>query len=147
MKEQAYKFCEEYISSRLQRIKNNIQEIQISLASETKSSAGDKHETGRAMLQLEREKLGQQLKEAEKTKAILEKVFIKKKNDVISVGSLFITDKYCYYIAISAGLVELDQQKVFCVSAQTPIAKQALGKSVGDSFIINGVEQRIASVH
>ena len=147
MKEQAYKFCEDYILNRLQRIKKNIQEIQTSLASETKSSAGDKHETGRAMLQLEREKLGQQLMEAEKTKMILEKVAIKKKNEVISVGSLFGTNKHCYFIAISAGLVEVDQQKVFCVSAQTPIAKQALGKSVGASFVINGLEQHIVWIH
>ena len=58
IKEQLYEFCRAYIDGRTIRINESIKSIQESLSSETKSSAGDKHETGRAMLQLEREKLG-----------------------------------------------------------------------------------------
>ena len=39
-------------------MKKSILELQQSLDSETKSSAGDKHETGRAMLQIDLEKAG-----------------------------------------------------------------------------------------
>ena len=56
IKQELYKLCLEYVENRFQTIQNTIKEIQESLGSETKSSAGDKHETGRAMLQLEREK-------------------------------------------------------------------------------------------
>ena len=45
-----------FIESRLKTIEKAIFELQQSLDSETKSSAGDKHETGRAMLQIELEK-------------------------------------------------------------------------------------------
>lgn len=60
--------CLEFVENRFQTIQNTINEIQESLLSETKSSAGDKHETGRAMLQLEREKSGNQLAEIQKIK-------------------------------------------------------------------------------
>ena len=58
--------CQAFIDNRLRTIQKTINEIQESLTSETKSSAGDKHETGRAMLQLEREKAGNQLAEIQK---------------------------------------------------------------------------------
>ena len=40
-----------------------MKEIKEALFEEIKSSVGDKHETGRAMLQLEREKVGNQFYE------------------------------------------------------------------------------------
>ena len=65
IKRQLYSQCVDFVEERLSNIQNQIRAIQESLTSETKSSAGDKHETGRAMLQLEREKAGQQLAEVE----------------------------------------------------------------------------------
>ena len=70
-KQKLYKYCLEFIDARLQTVQNQIVEIQNSLLSETKSSSGDKHETGRAMLQLEREKAGQQLAEIQKLNEII----------------------------------------------------------------------------
>ncbi len=65
VKNYLYNYCFEFIESRLCTIINTILDLRESLDSETKSSAGDKHETGRAMLQLEREKAGSQLAEIE----------------------------------------------------------------------------------
>ena len=51
-----------FVNNRLQTVQDTLfHSNQKALQSETKSSAGDKHETGRAMLQLEMEKAGQQL--------------------------------------------------------------------------------------
>ena len=58
IKEALHASCVGFVEDRLETIQKTIQDIQMSLTSETKSSAGDKHETGRAMLQLEREKAG-----------------------------------------------------------------------------------------
>ncbi len=69
-----YKLCFDFIENKRHTIQQTIAEIQQSLTSETKSSAGDKHETGRAMLQLEREKAGQQLAEIQKLQEHLSKV-------------------------------------------------------------------------
>jgi hypothetical protein len=146
MKSELRQHCENFIAERIQRIQNQIKTISNSLLSETKSSAGDKHETGRAMLQLEREKLGVQLAEAERIKRILSKVSIKERGNKIGLGSFFRTNKHCYYIAISAGFFQIGDDKIFCISAKTPIGKQVLGKGVGDSFSINNVVQNIIEI-
>lgn len=140
LKENIFQFCEDYIQNRLLRIHNQIKEIQTSLTSETKSSAGDKHETGRAMLQLEREKLGQQLAEAEKVLQLLSKVDVSKVSTIIGLGTLVKTDGFNYFITISAGEYIDKQEKVYCISAATPIAKLLLGKSIGDKVAFNGKE-------
>ena len=61
LKEVLFQQCEDFVNTRLQTIQTIISSHQEALRSETKSSAEDKHETGRAMLQLEMEKAGQQL--------------------------------------------------------------------------------------
>lgn len=147
IKQKAFKFCEDYIWGRLQRIKSNIDEVNDSLNSETKSSAGDKHETGRAMLQLEREKLGQQLLEAEKTAILLRKASASKQSDTIILGSLVKTINANYFIAISAGRFEDNDSTVFCISANTPIGKLLMGKPVGATFQFNGKEHKILDVN
>ena len=83
IKQHLYNHCLKFVNTRFQTIQKTINEIQESLTSETKSSAGNKHETGRAMLQLEREKAGNQLAEVQKTKAMLSKIDVEKSSDVI----------------------------------------------------------------
>lgn len=139
-------FAQNFVRERLGRIQANIQGIQESLTSETKSSAGDKHETGRAMLQLEREKLGQQLAEAEKMNQLMSKVPLDKTTKTITLGSFVKTSKANYYISISAGEFKNDGEIVFCISAGTPIGKLLLGKSVGDTIVFNGQELKILEI-
>lgn len=143
LKIKAHLFCKEYVDSRLARIQNEIKKIKESLDSETKSSAGDKHETGRAMLQLEREKLGQQLLEAEKMKRILDRTKVNSKNGNIGLGSLAKTTKANYFVAISAGRFEIKGIEIFCISPFSPIGKLLLGKSIGESIHFKGLEQVI----
>ncbi|APU09995.1 3-oxoacyl-ACP synthase [Cellulophaga lytica] len=145
-KEELLEFCRNFINNRVSRIQSNITGIQDSLASETKSSAGDKHETGRAMLQLEREKLGVQLLEAEKMQQLLSKVTATKNATAIGLGSLVYTEKNNYFLSISAGEYVNTNHKVYCISANTPIGKLLLGKSAGDSFVFNGTTIKITQV-
>lgn len=133
-----YGFCRSFIENRLNRIKSNIKEVQESLTSETKSSAGDKHETGRAMLQLEREKLGQQLAEAEKIAQILAKVPLTDSIKTIRLGSYVKTTMGNYYVAISAGAFQIEGDSVYCISPDTPIGQLLMAKSVGDHFNFRG---------
>ena len=137
LKNALYEFCKMHTEERQSRILTSIQDIQTALTSETKSSAGDKHETGRAMLQIEREKLGQQFAEVEKTTQTLAKISITNNSSVIGLGSLVKTSKYNYYLAISAGEFKTDTDKVFCISLGTPIGQLLLGKTLGDIIVFN----------
>lgn len=147
MRKQAYQFCQEYVDSRIQRIQQQIHEVRQSLTAESKSTAGDKHETGRAMLQLEREKLGQQLLEAEKMQQVLKRAAIIKTTGKVTLGSLVETDKATYYILISAGNFESDGRNVFCISAKTPMARLLIGKEKGSSFVFNGTTHKVLNIN
>ncbi len=146
VKQQLQEFCQEYVKDRTLRIQNNINDIRESLASETKSSAGDKHETGRAMLQLEREKLGQQLLEAERMAIILSRISILIKTNAVVLGSWVKTSKRDYFLAISAGAYEGAADPIYCISRATPIGKLLLGKSIGDVVDFDGENIRISEI-
>lgn len=131
IKQELYNQCLDFIENRFKTVENTINEIQESLTSETKSSAGDKHETGRAMLQLEREKAGNQLAEIEKTRALLSKVSIKNTSNTIGLGSVVFTTQVNYFIAVSAGELIMDNNKFYAISSNTPIGKLLAGKTIG----------------
>ena len=146
VKQELYNQCLEFVNNRFKTVQNTIKEIQESLQSETKSSAGDKHETGRAMLQLEREKAGNQLAEIEKTNELLSKVSIEKTSNTIGLGSVVFTTKANYFIAISAGELRLDNGKFYAISANTPIGQLLIGKTLGVSIKFRDQESKITKI-
>jgi len=137
LKTELYEFCEKYVEERISRLQSSINSMVDSLKAETKSSAGDKHETGRAMIQLEREKLGHQLYEAEKMKQVMSGITTVFKPTHVGLGSLVITSEGTFFISISAGAYKNGANLVYCISALSPIGKQLLGQSVGDCFDFN----------
>jgi len=145
LKERLYLQCETFIGNRLKTLQNTINEIQKALLFETKSTAGDKHETGRAMLQLEREKLGQQLAEIQKTKELLSRVDSQKESTTICLGSIVYTTRLNYFISISAGELIDNNVKFYAISPNTPIAKLLLSKRKGDGIKFRGEKSVIIS--
>ena len=146
VKEQLYRLCEDFVNQRLQTIHQTIQSNQKALTSETKSSAGDKHETGRAMLQLEMEKAGQQLQAVQQMKEILARINPSKSTEVVSLGSLVQTNLGTYFISISAGQLSLDGTTYFAISTSSPIGKLLLGKKVGAELVWNNRKIKIDGV-
>ncbi|HBU78951.1 MAG TPA: 3-oxoacyl-ACP synthase [Muricauda sp.] len=146
MKKALLEFCWDYVNERSERLKKQSGELQESLGSETKSSAGDKHETGRAMVQLEQEKLGQQLQEIDTTRGTLSKINIDGTSGKIRLGSLVQTSMAHYFLAISAGAFNQNNTVVYCISTNAPIAKLLLGKEKGERFTFSGTEQEILEV-
>lgn len=134
-KQQLYQACSDLVEDRLSAIQNQIHAIQESLGAETKSSAGDKHETGRAMIQLEREKAGQQLAEAEKLKEALSKINVANSLATAGMGSVVFTTQSNYFIAISVGKISVASETFFAISPNTPIGLLLMGKSAGDKVV------------
>jgi exonuclease VII small subunit len=123
-----YNQCEKFVNNRLQTIQEIISSNQKALQSETKSSAGDKHETGRAMLQLEMEKAGQQLQGVLQMKETLAKMDVSKNSSIVHLGSLVKTTQATYFLSISAGKLVVDGENYFAVSVSSPIGNLLLGK-------------------
>ena len=146
IKQELYSQCLNFVENRIEAIKRNIEEIQQSLLSETKSSAGDKHETGRAMIQLEREKAGEQLREAEALKEALFKVNPLSTTLKITLGSVVYTSDLNYFIAISAGQIRINGIAFFAISPQTPIGQKLTGKRIGDEVVFRDKTFKITKV-
>ncbi len=137
-KQDLYNQCFQLVDTRFKSIQGHISDIQNSLLSETKSSAGDKHETGRAMLQLEREKAGRQLAEINKLRTALSKINIEKKPTHVVLGSLVYTSKVHYFIAVSLGALKVGDNSFYAISPSTPIGELLMGKTVGNEVSFNG---------
>lgn len=146
LKLKLYQLCNSFIENRHNTIERSIDTIETSLLSETKSSAGDKHETGRAMAQLEREKLGQQLVEINKIKQTLNRVKTIKTTNIVTIGSLVYTNQFNYYIAISAGEFIVNNNSFYAVSPNTPIGKLLIGKTIGDIILFKNKRINIIDV-
>ena len=146
LKQQLYDFCKSALDERLASIQGVMAGIQKSLLSETKSTAGDKHETGRAMLQLEREKTGRQIVAIEQQQQLLTRIDPETTGEHIHLGSLVYTSNGCYFMAIGLGLATLDNKPYFIIAPQAPIGKLMLGKQAGDTFEFNGKTIQIESV-
>ncbi|ARV09765.1 3-oxoacyl-ACP synthase [Winogradskyella sp. PC-19] len=132
IKKQLYKESETILYKRLEVIQHTISDIQKALQSETKSSAGDKHETGRAMLQLEREKAGNQLAELQKQIELLHKINTEALHNKAVLGSIVKTTELNYFISVSVGEIKIEHESFYAISAATPIGRLLISKEVGD---------------
>ncbi|WP_440120303.1 3-oxoacyl-ACP synthase [Tenacibaculum sp. Ill] len=147
IKEELYKQCELYVNKRLQTVEETITSHQKALQSETKSSAGDKHETGRAMLQLEMEKASQQLSGIAQMKETLAKINTDTTSKVAHLGSVVTTTSTInYFISVSVGLLIVKEKKYFAISPSSPIGRLILGKKEGESFEFNGAKNIIKEI-
>lgn len=139
--------CQKYLDVRINRILVSIKDLENSLSGETKSSAGDKYETGREMINAEIEKLSGQLKEFKKLEEVLQIAERNQNHKEINLGSVVETSTANYFIAIPAGEITFENGKFYAIGANSPVAKVLLGKTAGEEFTFNGMSNKINSVN
>ncbi|WP_185225787.1 GreA/GreB family elongation factor [Chryseobacterium indologenes] len=132
------------ISHKIQYFENLIAETRAS-NNDTKSSMGDKYETGREMLQQEINNLQRQLNEVLNQQAILQKITADP-SEKVQNGAIVKTDKGLFYISASMGEIRSENQKVMTVSAESPLVKAMFGKKMGETFTINTINQTIENI-
>ena len=120
------------LNEKIQAWERAIASVKESRDQGTKSSVGDKYETGRAMMQVELEKLQVQLSNTEKLKAQLQGLRLNEKSQRVKPGSLVITDYGSYFISVGIGQIKINGEKIYAVSPVAPVGKLLLGKSIGD---------------
>lgn len=145
-KKSIHSICLQTLEEKIADVKNQITELNQSFADEGKSSAGDKHETARAMSQLEVEKLHQQLHQFENQVSVLKKLNPDFNSETIPIaigtGSLIKTDKGNFYISVPLGKIE----EVMVISAASPLGKEMIGKKMGDEVIFNVTHYNIREI-
>lgn len=115
-------------------------------SNDAKSSAGDKHEVGVAMVQLEQEKLGKQVQIIEEQLILLSRIDPVKKHLKVSLGSLVLCENQWYYFSIGHGLLQVENQAVFCLNPQAPLGTALLGKSEKEEVTFQGRKMVIQSI-
>ena len=138
IKQRLFDHCETYIQQKIMAAQNAIDAAQKAANEETKSSVGDKYETGRAMMQLEKEKHAAQLNEGLKLQKVLAQVTPQATPPTVGLGSLVITSQANYYIAISAGKVTLEEQHYFTISLASPIGQALQHLKAGEQIVFRG---------
>ncbi len=146
LKEQLYRLCGEYISKREADIKRVIAEAREAANNETKSSAGDKYETGRELMQQEIDLNRTRINELNKLKQVLERISPAHKSETAQPGSLVYTSIGNYYIAIGAGQLNVDGCNYYAISAASPIGLKLMTLKTGSSFLLNGKTVEIINV-
>ncbi len=138
--------CKEVVDEKYGNLLALDKAAQSSANSETKSSAGDKYETGRAMMHLEKERLASQMHEVSKLRKPLEMINPEKIAPVVELGSIVYTDSRNYFLSVSLGDIKIDGKQFFCISPVTPIGKLLMGKQIGGSFQFAGQSVHIQEV-
>jgi transcription elongation GreA/GreB family factor len=146
LKEQVKSACQELLKHRIDSFIADEKSAKASAESDTKSSAGDKHETAREMVQQEREMIGRRISEAEKQLGELMKIIETDSSNTIQAGSLIYCTLGWMYLSISLGSIMIGDQKVNIVSMDSPVGKLLKGKNIGDTIELNGKRIIIESV-
>ena len=137
--------CKAQLEARIEDLQRSVEAIRAARNNETKSSAGDKYETGRAMMQLEEDKVLTQLDQAQYQLKQL-KQLPQSGGDRVRAGSLVRTQKGIYFLSVSLGKVILDGKVYYCISTQAPLAQQMLGQTEGAQIAFNGQADEILEV-
>lgn len=138
LKEELYRFCTDFVSKREAEIKKVIAEARDAANNETKSSAGDKYETGREVMQQEINLNLGRLSELGQLRATLEHITPAQTGTTALPGAVVYTNNGNFYMAIGAGKITVDGTSFFSISAASPIGSKLLGKEAGYSFDLNG---------
>ncbi len=146
MKERLLAHCVQLAAQKVQALEQELRSTREATTSESKSTAGDKHETGRAMMHLEQEKLHKQIAQAQSVVVEMEKIDGSIKQEKGAFGSLIRTNKGSFLIAGGLGKVVFEEADYYVVSAKAPIASKFLGKVVGEIIKMNGNSFEILSV-
>jgi len=146
IKERLHQVCMDYVEERIASARQAITAARESANDDTKSSAGDKYETGREMMQQEIDRNRKQLEESQKLKLILEQIDPAKPVVLALNGALVTTNFGRFYISISRGQIMVDECIYFAVSSVSPIGLKLMKQTEGYEFDFNGKLFRVEKV-
>jgi transcription elongation GreA/GreB family factor len=146
LKEKLLALCVQYVGGKIHAASEAMRNAQEAANEESKSSAGDKYETGRAMMQIERDKAATQLDEALKLKKTLSLISTSGSHNVISLGSIVLTKTFNAFISVGPGKLNIDGVDYFIVTPMSPLGKTLSGLNVGAEFTFNNKPNTVLEI-
>lgn len=136
-KEAVYLASMSAINERILFFTKLLSELNEGAQNDAKSSAGDKHETAMAMMQIEQEKIMKQLHEVNEMKAQLVKLGINQPNSKVILGSLVKTNQGIFYIAAAIGKLIINGSEVYVLSPKSPLAQKIMNLKEKQEIALN----------
>jgi len=146
VKQTLYDICSTFVDERIQMYQKAMKDAQEAANQEEKSSAGDKYETTRAMMQIEKDKNAKQLEETIKLKKALSQINPHATSDKVELGSLVITDKGNFYISISVGKIKTGDVEYIAIAPTSPLGAVFVNRKVSETAAFNGQVYKIIKV-
>lgn len=146
VKDKLYQLCADFIDQRIRTAETALIQAQEASNDDTKSSAGDKFETTREMMQQDITRNKSLLADAMQSLQLLQSLKEVPSSETVRNGSLVYTSNGAFYISISAGQLNLEAETFFAISAASPVGKLMMGKKSGETFSFNQKEYKIKAV-
>lgn len=135
------------LNNQIEAIQKQISSLSEDAQNDAKSSAGDKHETGLAMMHLEQEKLNAKLVELLDMQQIALKLSEKRTVDKVVLGSIVKTNKAVFYLSVPIQPINYKNTQVFFVSVHAPLIQHLLNKEVGAEVTFNNISHKIVEIY
>lgn len=135
-----------FLEGKISGLQEALKDTQDSANSETKSSAGDKHETSRAMAQLENERLSKQLSILTQQVEVLQKINPESISKKIGLGTVVECEDNVFFISTGLGKIKLNGNTFFAIASNSPVGKNLLGKGVGDNIQLGNSNDTIIKI-
>ncbi len=146
LKQKIYDFYLNIINEKIERLQQVLAELRESSSNETKSTAGDKHETALTMLQIEQKNINGQLNVALEKKVALQKINPALSANKVINGSVIKTNRGYLFVSVALGKAIIDEISVTSLSPQSPLGVKLLGLLVGDTAEINSTRYVIETI-
>lgn len=147
MKKRVVDFITILIKDKTQLLKFELDSINKEKNNLKKSSAGDKFEISRALMQTEYDKIDNQLLILKNQLRAIKSISLSDKKKKVGVGSFIKTNKSFYFISIGLGKQIIDNNDIYVISLSSPIGKLLNNKKKGDKIVFNNKEELIENIY
>jgi len=145
-KETIYHTFLEKLNQQIDSFQFQLDELSESVLNETKSTAGDKHETALSMLQLEQSQVAKHLYDAIDNKTIYAQIEYQEAQKNICCGSLVKTSKGYFFISVALPKIVIDGKTIIGISTKSPLGEKLMGKKIKDTVDVNGITHLVEEI-
>lgn len=147
IREKAFSLCAARLHAVMAETKQELAGLHESLSTETRSTAGDKHETGRARMQAEEELVLKRLALQQDQLEEIERLrLFRGGDDVARPGCLVETNAGFYLLAVPPCRLSVEGLDIQVVSPRSPFGKLLTGLGMGAEFTVREVTYRILGI-
>ena len=135
-----------FLSKKILVIEEALNDTQASSNTDTKSSAGDKHETSRAMAHLENERLAGQLLVLQQQVEVLNKINPTITSKIVNFGSVVKTESQVFFISTGIGKIIHPETTFYAIASNSPVGINLKGKRTDDEVKFGNKIEKIISM-